>query len=57
MSKASTWIKTLKDRQLAIGKERDKLREAISDMESLEECCTTAYDNIQYAIDALSELT
>lgn len=39
-----------------IGKERDKLRDAISDWEELERACSEAYDDIHCAIDRLSEL-
>lgn len=54
--KAKSWIKQLEKRQKAIGVERDKLREALGQMEELEECCQRAYDDLQNAIEALSEL-
>ena len=50
------WIKQLEKHHMAVGAERDKLRETISQMEELEECCSRAHDDLQNAIDALSEL-
>lgn len=55
--KTKQWIKHLEKHQKAIGIERDKLRETIGEMEDLADSCQDAYDNIQYAIDRLSELT
>ena len=55
--KYENWIKKLEAHKIVIGKERDALDEVISDAEELKECCMTAYENIQCAIDALSELT
>ena len=52
-----TMIKQLESRKHSIEKERDKLDEFISEAEDLKEVCMTAYENIQCAIDALSELT
>ncbi len=49
-------IKTLEKRRTAIGVERDKLRDLISDVEDLAETCDRAYDDLQNAIQALSEL-
>lgn len=40
----------------AVAKERDKLDEAIADMEQLRECCDRAWEDLQSARDALSEL-
>ncbi len=57
MTAWSRWIKQIERRQKAIGAERDKLREMISELEELESTCSDAYDNLQYAIDRLSELT
>jgi len=39
----------------AVGKVRDKLDEAIGEMEALRDCCDTAWDDLQRARDALSE--
>jgi hypothetical protein len=55
--KVQSWIKQIERRQKAIGAERDKLRAMISELEELESTCSDAYDNLQYAIDRLSELT
>jgi len=43
-------------RQKAIAKERDKLDNAISEMEELRYCCSEAWHSLQAARDALSEL-
>lgn len=50
-------IEQIEVRRKAIGIERDKLRDAVSEMEELEECCSRAYDDLTNAIDALSELS
>ena len=52
----STWKKVLEKNQRTIGKVRDKLREDLSEMEGLAESCDRAFDDVQRAIDALSEL-
>jgi prefoldin subunit 5 len=51
----STMIKQIEKRRDAIGKERDKLNEMISEMETLRDCCERAWDDLQTARDALSE--
>lgn len=40
----------------AIGKERDKLDDTISELEELKGCAEEAYDDLQHARDALSRL-
>jgi hypothetical protein len=40
----------------AVGKTRDALDEAICELEGLKYCCDEAWDNLQSARDALSEL-
>jgi len=54
--KVKQWIKVIEVRMAAVAKERDKLDDAISEMEGLKENCETAYDALQTARDALSEL-
>lgn len=54
--KVKSWINTIDKRQEAIAKERDKLDEAIAEMIGLRECCDRAWNNLQDARDALSEL-
>jgi hypothetical protein len=54
--KVKSWIKTIETRMAGIAKERDKLDEAISEMEVLRENCDTAWNDLQSARDALSEL-
>ena len=54
--KIKTWIKELEERKQAIGAERDKLRELINTVEELESTCISAYDDIDAAIDSLSNL-
>ena len=50
-------IKTLlKARQREVGKVRDKLRKDISDFEDLADTCERAFDDIESALQALSEL-
>lgn len=56
MKNTNKWIKQIEARMKAVAAERDKLDEAISDMESLRESCVNAYDCLQDARDALSEL-
>jgi hypothetical protein len=48
------WIKTLEKRKEAIGKERDKLRDFISEVEELAETCDRAHEDLTSAIDSLS---
>ena len=48
------WIKVLEKRKEAIGKERDKLREFLSEVGELAETCDRAHEEIESAIDALS---
>lgn len=50
------WKKTLEKRMKEVGSVRDQIREDISEMEDLRDCCERAYEDIQRAIDALSEL-
>ena len=55
MSLAAT-IKALDKRMTAIGIERDRLDDAISDATSLLDDCDEAKEHLQRARDALSEL-
>lgn len=50
------WKAVLKQRVREVAVVRDTIRDDISDMESLAECCDRAYDDMQRAIEALSEL-
>lgn len=49
-------IKELNARKKAIGKERDRLRNIISEFEDLENVCEVAFQDIESAIETLSEL-
>ena len=49
-------IRQIEKRRDAVGKERDKLDEAIADLEGLRDTCQRAWDCLQDARDALSEL-
>lgn len=49
-------IKQIEKRMLAVGKERDKLDDMIGELEHLKDNCRTAYEDLQHARDALSEL-
>ena len=46
----------LEIRKVAIGAERDKLREVMSEFEQLLEVCDRAYEDLDSAIGSLSEL-
>jgi hypothetical protein len=50
------WTNELEKRRDAIGLERDKLRDMLSDVMDLEEACEEAYNSLNDAIDKLSEL-
>lgn len=50
-------IVELNKRVVAIGLERDNLRDLIRKAEDLEALCGDAFDSLQAAIDKLSELT
>lgn len=47
-------VSEIEKRMKAIGKERDRLDNLISEIESLREDCAEAWDNLQDARDALS---
>ena len=51
-----SWIKHIEKRMAGVASEREKLDEMISSLQDLEESCTKAYDSLQEARDALSEL-
>ena len=48
-------IKLIEKRRDAVGKERDKLYDLIQELSMLHERCEKAYDDLEYAIEALSE--
>ena len=52
----SKMIKKIEKRYIAIGKERDKIDSMIDDLTDLRDCCDRAWDDLQHARDALSEL-
>ena len=52
----NNWMKQIDKRKEAVGKERDKLDDLIGEMESLREDCDEAYDALQAARDALSQI-
>lgn len=49
-------IKKLEKHRDQIGKDRDALSEYLDELTGLKESCDSAYDDIQRAIDSLSEL-
>jgi chromosome segregation ATPase len=49
-------VKQIEKRMAAVAKERDKLDDLVSELESLREDCREAYDSLQDARDALSRL-
>jgi hypothetical protein len=52
---AVSLTKAIEKSNARIAKERDKLRELISDAESLYDACDRAVDSLESAADALSE--
>ena len=54
--KVATIIKKIEVHKTRIAKERDQLRDLISELEGLNEICASAHDDLEYAIDKLSEL-
>ena len=55
MARIKQLIKQLEKRRDAIGKERDKLRELLSEWADLADTCDCAYEDIDHAIDSLSQ--
>lgn len=55
MMKLATMIKQLEKHRDKIGKDRDALRDFLDEVESLKETCDRAYEDLQCAIEALSE--
>ncbi len=51
-----SWDAKIKARQEAVAKERDKIDEVIDEINGLRESCDRAWDALQSARDALSEL-
>ena len=54
--KTKKWIKELNKRMAGVAIERDKLDELISEMKDLRENCDEAWDHLERARDALSEM-
>lgn len=52
----SGWIARIEKQKVSLGKERDQLREMIDELESLEEVCKSAYEDLESAAERLSEL-
>lgn len=50
------WKSILEKRQSEVAMLRDRIRDDVSEMESLADCCERAHEDIERAIDALSEL-
>lgn len=46
----------IEKRMIAVGKERDRIDELIGELEHLKWNCQSAYEDLQHARDALSEL-
>lgn len=49
-------VRKIEKHRDAVGKTRDALDDAIAELEGLKGCCDEAWDNLQRARDALSEL-
>lgn len=56
MTNFESIIKEIETRMQSVTSERDNLDEFISELEQLKENCSEAYDCLQRARDALSEL-
>jgi hypothetical protein len=54
--KVKSWIKTIEKRSKELAALRDRLDDDISQMEMMKEECDRAWDDLQNARDALSEL-
>jgi len=54
--RTATMIKKIEQRRDAVGRERDKLDDLISELEELRDCCDRSWQDLQAARDALSEL-
>ena len=54
--KAKTWIKEIENHMKAVEKERDAIEDPMSEMIALKDSCDRAYDALQDARDALSEM-
>ena len=54
--KLKTIIKKIELHKTRIAKERDQLRDLIMELEGLEESCASAHDDLEYAVDKLSEM-
>ena len=55
MASIRQMIKQLEKRRGAIGRERDKLRDILGEWSDLADNCDTAYEDIDHAIDTLSQ--
>ena len=54
--RTATMIKEIEKRMMSISNERDKLDTMIENLTALRETCEKAWENLQEARDALSEL-
>lgn len=52
----SKMIADIQISKVKIGKERDKLYDILDELEGLKESCDRAYEDLENAIEALSEL-
>lgn len=50
------WIKQLQKRMDGVAAERDKIDDALDELGMMKDTCDRAYENLQDARDALSEL-
>jgi hypothetical protein len=50
------WIKQVQKRMDGVAAERDKIDSVLEELAMLKDSCERAYDNLQNARDALSEL-
>ena len=55
--KYSAWKKQLQKRLKEVAELRDAIRDDLSEMGQLHEECERAYEDMERAVDALSELT
>ena len=55
--KVESWKRQIQKRMSEVAKVRDAIRDDVTEMEALGDCCERAYDEMERACEALSELT
>jgi 5'-deoxynucleotidase YfbR-like HD superfamily hydrolase len=55
-AKINDFMQQISVQQAKLAKDRDELCKILEELDALKEACTEAYDNLQAAVDALSQL-